>query len=196
MLRLGDRGDDVLAVQERLRQLGYWLNAPDGIFGGPTQQAVYALQKAADVQRDGIVGAQTQAALAQGVRPSARNTGGRAIQIDLARQLLMVTDNGRIVWTFNTSTGGGYPYLSEGQPRRAVTPTGSFTITRKVDGWDRSPLGMLWRPAYFVGGVALHGYDSVPPYPASHGCVRVSVEAMNWLWTTGQVPVGTHVIVY
>ena len=33
----------------------------------------------------------------------------------------------------------------------------------------------VWLPwaSYFVGGIAFHEYPDVPPYPASHGCVRV-----------------------
>src|SRR4051812_38939037 len=59
-LRLGDRGPTVLALQNRLTALGYWLGPPDGKFGGLTQQAVYAVQKAAGLGRDGVVGAKTQ----------------------------------------------------------------------------------------------------------------------------------------
>jgi lipoprotein-anchoring transpeptidase ErfK/SrfK len=33
-------------------------------------------------------------------------------------------------------------------------------------------LGML-HSNYFIGGYAIHGYPSVPLYPASHGCIRV-----------------------
>jgi lipoprotein-anchoring transpeptidase ErfK/SrfK len=32
---------------------------------------------------------------------------------------------------------------------------------------------VLYYPTYFVRGFAIHGYPSVPAYPASHGCVRV-----------------------
>ena len=42
-----------------------------------------------------------------------------------------------------------------------------------MDGFDPSPLGTLYDPMYFTGGYAIHGNPSVPPYPASHGCVRV-----------------------
>ena len=42
-----------------------------------------------------------------------------------------------------------------------------------MTGYDPSPLGVLLNPMYFVGGYAIHGNPSVPPYPASHGCVRV-----------------------
>jgi lipoprotein-anchoring transpeptidase ErfK/SrfK len=42
-----------------------------------------------------------------------------------------------------------------------------------VVGYDPSPLGVLLDPMYFVAGYAIHGNPSVPPYPASHGCIRV-----------------------
>jgi lipoprotein-anchoring transpeptidase ErfK/SrfK len=29
--------------------------------------------------------------------------------------------------------------------------------------------------SYFTGGYAIHGYASVPVFPASHGCLRVPV---------------------
>ncbi len=37
---------------------------------------------------------------------------------------------------------------------------------------------------------------SVPPYPASHGCARVSIAAMNWMWTKNKIPLKTSVWVY
>ncbi len=39
-----------------------------------------------------------------------------------------------------------------------------------------SYLGELYNPYYFLGGYAIHGSPSVPNYPASHGCIRVT----NW----------------
>jgi len=69
-------------------------------------------------------------------------------------------------------------------------------VFRQVDGYDRSPLGVLYRPKYFYEGVAVHGYPSVPAYPASHGCVRVTDQAIDWLWSSGAMPIGTAVWVY
>lgn len=43
---------------------------------------------------------------------------------------------------------------------------------------------------YWVEVDEVHGYENVPPYPASHGCVRVTIEAMNHLWETGALPIG------
>ena len=42
----------------------------------------------------------------------------------------------------------------------------------------------------------MHGMTSVPGYPASHGCVRLSLPAMDFLWDTGLIPVGTPVWVH
>lgn len=66
-LKLGDSGDDVLAVQQALAQLGYDPGAIDGDFGSATQQAVVAFQTAAGLEPDGIVGPETLAALSKGV---------------------------------------------------------------------------------------------------------------------------------
>lgn len=96
---------------------------------------------------------------------------------------------------FNTSTGSGESYESRGQQQVAVTPTGEYSVFRQVDAWDPGPLGSLYRPKYFNGGIAVHGYSSVPPYPASHGCARVSIAAMDWLWENGSLDHGTPVIV-
>ena len=192
-LQVGDRGPAVLALQQRLTDLGYWLGTPDGSFGGLTQQAVWALQKAAGIGRDGEVGAQTRAVLAQGTRPSATISNG--IEIDLARQLLMVVRSGRAQLVLNTSTGSGLQFQERGETHTAVTPRGTYHVTFVVDGPDTGPLGVLWRPRYFNGGIAVHGLDSVPPYPASHGCARVSNTAMDMIWARGLMPIGSTVVV-
>ncbi|MCK2216294.1 L,D-transpeptidase family protein [Actinomadura sp. ATCC 31491] len=192
----GATGAAVLALQRRLAALGYWTGAADGRFGGYTTQAVYALQKAAGLPRDGVVGPRTWAALDRGALPRPYTASGRRAEIDLARQLLVLADGGRVRQVFNTSTGTGRLYTVGGVTKRAVTPRGTFRVQRQVNGWDRGPLGLLYRPRYFNGGIAVHGYASVPPYPASHGCVRVSTGAMDWLWASGWLKVGDTVVVH
>ena len=68
--------------------------------------------------------------------------------------------------------GAGLPVSTAGIAGY-YTPVGRFAIGRKINGYDPSPLGVLYKPMYFYGGYAIHGNPSVPPYPASHGCVRV-----------------------
>ena len=195
-LRIGERGSDVLRTQERLNALGYWLGRPDGVFETTTQQAVFALQKAAGLTRDGIVGPHTRRALRHGAIPTAHSTSGHVIEIDLARDLLLIVDDGRVSSVLNTSTGGGYVYVSHGVTEIAHTPVGQFRVYRQIDGLEISPLGEMWRPKYFVGGYAIHGSASVPPLPASHGCVRLTNAAMDWIWAAGLMPLGTAVWIY
>lgn len=195
-LKMGDKGAAVLALQKRLTALGYWLGKADGTFGGLTQQAVYAVQKAAGLSRDGVVGAKTQAALAAGKRPTIASKGsGHRVEINKKTQLLLIIDGTKITTILNTSTGSGQPYIQDGVRWTALTPSGRFTVTRQIDGERVGPLGALWRPKYFNAGIAIHGLGSVPPYPASHGCARVSNAAIDWIWATNQVPIGTSVTV-
>jgi lipoprotein-anchoring transpeptidase ErfK/SrfK len=177
--------------------LGYWIDSANGQFGDTTQQAVYALQKEAGLTRDGVAGPKTMAALARGPRPGARTRGGHVIEVDLSKDLLLIVNDGKVADILNTSTAGGYAYTTTGGGTAiATTPTGVFRIERTVDGMDVSPLGELWRPRYFYGGYAVHGDGSVPPYPASHGCVRISDAAIDWVWAANQAPIGTEVDIY
>ncbi|MFB7800726.1 L,D-transpeptidase family protein [Isoptericola sp. NPDC056134] len=198
MLEYGDSGERVVALQERLQELGYFIQEADGSFGPATQQAVWALQKAAGQYRDGVVGPKTQAALDDGVRPQAHSSSGKAIEIDLDRQLLMTVEGGKVTRIINASSGNGETYEAKGRSYHATTPRGSYAVYMERNGMHESTLelGSMYRPKYFSGGYAVHGSGSIPPYPASHGCVRVSNAAMNWLWDSWGMPKGTPVILY
>jgi hypothetical protein len=196
-LSLGSTGPAVLALQKRLVSLGYWLGTPNGIYGDSTEQAVYALQKAAGIGRDGIAGPITEAALARGVVAHPRSAPGYLIEVDLEDDLMMFVNNGKLEYVLNTSTGGGYTYSDgSGGTAIATTPTGLFNTYREVDGLVVDYLGQLWMPKYFTGGFAIHGDSYVPPEPVSHGCVRVSNEAIEWIWANNLDPIGTTVWVY
>ncbi|MFE5341889.1 L,D-transpeptidase family protein [Isoptericola sp. NPDC056578] len=198
MLEYGDSGERVVALQERLQELGYFIQDADGSFGPATQQAVWALQKAAGQYRDGVVGPKTQAALDDGVRPKAHTSSGKAIEIDLDRQLLMTVEGGKVTRIINASSGNGETYEAKGRSYHATTPRGSYAVYMERNGMHESTLelGSMYRPKYFSGGYAVHGSGSIPPYPASHGCVRVSNAAMNWLWDSWGTPKGTPVVLY
>lgn len=186
VLRRGDSGQHVSELQQQLSDLGYWLGTVDGSYGFTTQQAVLAFQKAEGLARDGIAGPETRRRLESAGRPTARSDSGDLIEVDLTRQLVLVVSGGEVVHALNTSTG------KPGTP----TPAGRFTINRQIDGWREAPLGTLYRPKYFNGGIALHGYPSVPAYPASHGCTRLSNAATDMLWASGRAEIGTPVWVY
>ena len=195
-LKTGSKGDAVTLLQQKLTALGYWAGQVDGNFGDVTQQAVFALQKAAGLPRSGTVTAETEAALNAGTRPTAKSTSGKLIEVDLAHGLLLFVSDGHVDYAINDSTGGGYVYYQDGQRDVAITPKGRFTTFRVVNGPDRSPLGLLIRPRYFYEGFAIHGDDYVPAQPVSHGCVRVSAAAINWIWDNNLDPIGTTVWIY
>ncbi|MGD0083496.1 MAG: L,D-transpeptidase family protein [Acidimicrobiales bacterium] len=192
----GDTGPRVVALQRRLDALGYWVGAPGGYFGDATDQAVFALQKAAGIPPTDVVGVATEAALARGALPTIRPASGNLVEVNLSDDLLMIIRNGKLWATLNTSTGGGYTYVSQGVTSVAITPQGIFNIYSEIDGTDVSPLGVLWRPKFFTGGYAIHGDSYVPPFPVSHGCVRVSDEAIDWIWANNIMPIGTEVWVF
>ena len=192
-LSYGSSGSSVEAVQQQLSRLSYWADGPNGSFDDSTQQAVWALEKAAGIGRSGVMDVPTFSALVQGVMPHPRTSSGYYIEIDLTNDLLMFVNNGQLQYTLNTSTGGGYVYDGN---QVAITPQGQFSIFRAVNGLVVDSLGALWRPRYFTGGYAIHGDSDVPPYPASHGCARVSNEAIDWIWANNLAPIGTSVWVY
>ena len=195
-LRMGSRGSAVRSLQRQLASLGYWCGAADGVFGGLTQSAVIAIQKVAGISRDGVCGPVTWSKVRGGVRPRASTTRGHVIEVHRGRQILLVVNSGRVGTTLATSTGSEKPYYSQGRWWSARTTPGSYHVYLRRNGWDTGPLGSLYRPMYFNGGIAVHGYTSVPTYPASHGCVRVSIPAMDLLWRGGRMEIGTRVVVY
>ena len=117
--------------------------------------------------------------------------------IELTGHILLVVQDGLTRWVINTSTGNGEAYAAPGGGTAvAATPRGSFSIEREIDGVRKGPLGNLYRPKYFHGGIAIHGSGQIPAQPASHGCARVTNSAMNLLWSSGVTALGTPVLVY
>jgi N-acetylmuramoyl-L-alanine amidase len=197
VLRQGSRGSAVRSLQKDLAALGCWCGSADGSFGPTTKQAVYALQKIADLSKDGVVGPKTRAALKKGVRPSPRITSGTAFEIDKKKQLIYCISKGRLTYVLNTSTGSGKRYYSGGRWKTATTPSGDFSMYRlHSSGWESAPLGRLYRAGYYDRGWAIHGSTSIPPYAASHGCSRLSVAATDMLWKGGWMTKGRRVLVH
>ena len=60
----------------------------------------------------------------------------------------------------------------------SVTPGGIYRFYRRyidpaTGGWREGRLGRMFKPVYFNKGLAVHGANEVPKYPASHGCIRI-----------------------
>jgi lipoprotein-anchoring transpeptidase ErfK/SrfK len=177
-LALGSRGPSVRELEQRLRDLHYALASVDGLYGLDTAQAVLAFQKVHGLARTGRVDARLWIRIAHTGTPRARFPGTH-IEVSKGRQVLFAVRDGKVALVVHVSTGA-----------TGNTPLGTFHVYRKVVGWD----WVLWYPMYFTGGFAIHGYPSVPAYPASHGCVRVPMWVAPRLFATN--PWGETVYVY
>ena len=179
-LSWGARGPSVRVLERRLAELRYAMPGIDGAFGLETVQALLAFQKVNGLPWTGRADARTWRALLRGHAPRPRYTGpGTHVEVSKGRQYLLVVRDGRVELATHVSTGA-----------TGNTPLGHWRVYRKVTGWD----WVLWYPLYFLRGFAIHGYPSVPSYPASHGCVRVPMWLAPSIWS--RLGYGASVYVY
>jgi hypothetical protein len=200
----GSNTDVVRAYQQRLADLHFDPGPVDGNYGQATTYAVQTLEKMFDMPRNGRIGpAEALRLVAFQYPPPLQPTGeGNRTEIDVAKQYITLYENYQVRLLTTTSTGSGQHYCYNSprdNPTRhicevATTPSGRFAYTRFVSGWDKSPLGQLYQPYYFNGGIAVHGYSSVPTTPASHGCARVPMHIAEYFHTL--VHVGDPVYVF
>jgi hypothetical protein len=187
--------EEIREAEQRLSELGYWTGPFDGELDQGSRHALIAFQKVEGRKRSGKLSKEELQAIRSAARPSPREVGFAHIEIDVIRQVLFIVDTNDIVSKIlPISTGTGKLFTSEGRTRRACTPCGRFTVYRKIKGWRRSPLGLLYYPNYIRDGVAIHGNPSVPVYPASHGCIRIPMFAAKEF--SEITPIGTVVIIY
>ena len=109
---------------------------------------------------------------------------GTHLEVSKSRQILMIVRDGETLAYLPVSSGAG-----------GITPVGNFSVLWKAPStstWLGSAI--LFRTMTIHGNVAIHGYPSVPTYPASHGCIRIPVWVADWLYQ--QTPVGEPVYVY
>lgn len=178
----------VRAAQERLTELGYLLPRDvDGKPGPATQVAVLAFQKWEGLERDGEIGPQTLRRLATASRPTSvtQGPGGRRTEVLLDRQLTLAIEDNRVVRAL---------HISSGAPA-TPTPPGTYKVYAKIARWWSVPFRewLLWALP-FDGGIAFHEFAEVPPYAASHGCVRQSYTTAKWLYDFGSVGMPVRVI--
>jgi peptidoglycan hydrolase-like protein with peptidoglycan-binding domain len=191
----GSRGPEVQALEAKLAEMKYDVGKVDGVYDSLTFHAVMAFQKVEGMRRSGRATPDVLAAVKSAGPPGALLAAGGAnrVEIDIKRQVLFLYKGGGLFRILSVSTGSGKRYCVDGACATAVTPGGSFRVTRRISGWRTSRLGRLYNPLYFNGGIAIHGSGSVPAYPASHGCVRITMAAAGWF--PGAVSNGTPVYV-
>lgn len=177
----GAQGPSVRILERRLARLRYALRGVDTYFSDDTTDAVLAFQKVHGMPRSGRVDPAFWRRLQIAHVPFPRYRGpARHIEVDKTRQVLFQVAGGRVVRVVHVSTGA-----------TGNTPIGRWRVYSKVPGF--LPSGMFYS-SFFIGAFAIHGYPSVPPYPASHGCVRTPMWIAPTLFTSSDY--GETVYIY
>lgn len=178
----GARGLRVLLLQRGLKRLGFAVPIT-GYYDGGTSRAVLAFRKTNGLGRDGYATKRVYSLVLRNrgaFRPRFPRAG-RHVEFDWSRQILALVNRGRAHRVYHASSG------------KASTPTvfGSFRFYSKQPGTNSH--GMV-HSNYFIGGYAVHGYASVPTYPASHGCIRVPIPNADEV--DRQIKLGDPIFVY
>jgi hypothetical protein len=178
----GTNGPLVRLYQRGLAKLGYAV-ARSGRWDDSTARASMAYRKVNGIPRRFAASrAIVRRVLAgKGAFKPRYDRSGRWVEADLSRQVLALIEDGKVFRTYHTSTGA------------PATPTvlGTYSVYRKDPGTNAK--GMV-HSSHFIRGYAIHGYASVPPYNASHGCLRVPVPNAWFIYSW--VRMGDKVSVY
>jgi peptidoglycan hydrolase-like protein with peptidoglycan-binding domain len=183
-LSVGSSGRYVKGMLTGLRRLAIRIPGMGTRFSTRVKDSVMAFQKAYRLPRTYVFNTQNWRKLdgARRIRP--RYAGPSThIEVDKGRQILMIVKGGKVFGLIAVSTGA-----------TGNTPEGRFRIQQKHPYTTSGYGGILVRTMGFVGDFAIHGYSPVPPYPASHGCIREPIWACYW--TYDQSWVGETLYVY
>ena len=201
-LYFGNRGPAVRSVQTRLNQLGYYAGPVDGRYGNDLEEAVWAFKEVQglpmNASTNSVITWAFRHALISPRQPYTkyRNGGPGRIEINQNIQVLVLYRNNKPHLILHVSTGGRYYYCNQGSCGYAITPDGAYKALSYLSGDIKVPLGYMENPVFFIGrAYAIHGGDPVPWYPASHGCVRIYADVVDWFHT--QVRIGvTHIYIF
>jgi N-acetylmuramoyl-L-alanine amidase len=170
-------GAAVREAQTLLSNLGYPVGAIDGVDGPRTRQGLCAWRRlqGRTVTRTALTSSELKAIRATTRLPAA--AAGRGVTVDRTCQTVYYRQDGRWTKVLIASTGA-----SGTLPRK-----GDFRIQRTRAGWHTSTLypassPNMYNTLYFDGAIAIHGSKSVPYYPASKGCVRVTTKGADYLF--------------
>jgi hypothetical protein len=178
----GDSGPAVELFNDLLRRQNYF-NTDRGNYGSHTERAVMAFRKVNGMARNFQATPEIFAKLASGEGgfKIAHPGAGKHVEVDISKQVMALSDGGEAKYVFHIATGA------------AATPSdqGSFTFYRKDPGFNS--IGMYYS-VYYNRGEATHGYHSVPPYPASHGCIRNPIPDSQFIYNW--IDLGDRMFVY
>ena len=156
-LRKGASGDEVVTLQKKLKQWGYYTGAVDGVFGSGTEKAVRLFQQKNSLAVDGVVGTKTAAALGMSLSSSAG--GAQDASSDRSVRLLAACIYGE----------------SRGEPYKGQVAVGAVILNRvKSSKFPNSIAGVIYQPGAF--DAVSDGQIDLAPNDAAFRAAR---DAMN-----------------
>ena len=194
VLKKGSKGDEVVTLQKKLKQWGYYSGAVDGIFGSGTQKAVEYFQRKNGLTADGVVGAKTAAALGMtlsGATAAADSASDRSVR------LLAACIYGE----------------SRGEPYKGQVAVGAVILNRvKSSKFPNSIAGVIYQPGAFdavsdgqidlgPNEAALRAArDAMNGYDPTYGCLyyyNPATTTNKWMLSKPvAVTIGHHVFCY
>jgi hypothetical protein len=181
----GSRGPDVFIYEARMKELHFDPGTVDDHFDQNTWYAVVSVQKYFGLPRTGVIDGAVDMVLSHfHYMPAEPNSEPDRVEIDLDKQMLTLYTNWQPSLLTTTSTGSGEHFCGGVDGcQYAITPTGHYHFYSLYKGWQKGKLGTMFNPYYFNGSIAVHGLDSVPTYPASHGCARIPIHIADYFYT-------------
>ena len=159
----GECGHNVATFNKRLGKMGYIANK-GRCFKAKTARGVLAYRNVNRMARSSRAGkGLVKRVFAGRGAYRVRHPGaGEHVEAPLSKHVLVFAKGGRPFAVYPVSSG------------KSSTPTvtGHFSFIRTEPGYNSHGMYYSW---YFYGGYAVHGYESVPDYPASHGCIRTFI---------------------
>ena len=178
----GDRNSIVRTFNRLLLDQGYY-STHGKHYGSKTGFAVMAFRKVNGMKRtfNASPGIFKKLADGRGGFDLKYPGAGKHVEVDISRQVMVLANHGKPQYTFHVATGA------------PATPTirGHYHFYSRQPGFNSE--GMYYS-VYWHGGYAIHGYHSVPPYPASHGCVRNPIPESIFIYDW--VKIGMSIYVY
>lgn len=197
-LRAGSSGKAVKVLQKRLRALGVRPASRTGSYDANTAHAVMAFQKHRGLPRTGSADERTWKAVQKAKRAKGPKwcRDNDRICIDISKQVAYLrTPQHKKPFLIPVSTGNEEYYQQpSGGTAWANTPRGRYKVYFKRPGMTNGDLGTYYWFSAFLQGWGVHGSNSVPSYPASHGCVRVPRSIEQWVYRN--LPTGAWVNVH
>src|SRR5687767_2913400 len=132
---------EIKSAEQRLSEMGYETGSVNGVIDGATRSALIIFQKWERRKVTGRLSRDDFNAIMIASAPQARDSGYSHVEVDLDRQVLLLTDaDGVTKKILPVSTGSNKRYNENGMKGLAYTPRGRFRIYAKLSGWRKSPL--------------------------------------------------------